>query len=92
MPAARLVSARIAREWRFPDAVCQALTEQVAVRKGAAMSSMGRLLAQVDYLCKVKILAEQGKVSAGDEGLFDGLPADVRACYAEIVKTSAGYH
>jgi len=91
MPAARLVASGIAKEWRFPDGVSQALTEQVAVRKGAAMSDMGRLLAQVEYLCKVKMLAEQGKVSAQDKGLFDGLPAGVQACYAGIVKTSAAY-
>lgn len=88
---ARLVSSGIAREWRFPDAVCQALGEQVAVRRGAAMSPMGRLLAQVEYLCKIKILAEQGKLPANDEQLFDGLPAHMRACYAGIVKTSGTY-
>lgn len=90
-PAARLVASGIAKEWRFPDAVSQALTEQVAVRNGAAMSAMGRLLAQAEYLCKVKILAEQGKVSAQEEGLFDGLPASVQACYPGIVKTSGNY-
>jgi HD-like signal output (HDOD) protein len=89
--AARLVSSGIAREWRFPDAVCQALGEQVAVRGGAPMSAMGRLLAQVEYLCKIKILAEQGRLPANEEELFAGLPAPVRACCADIVKTSATY-
>ncbi|GAB2864485.1 hypothetical protein GCM10027277_36570 [Pseudoduganella ginsengisoli] len=92
IPAARLVSSGIAKEWRFPDAVSQALTEQVAVRKGAATSDMGRLLAQVEYLCKVKILAEQGKVSVKDDaGLLAGLPDCVQASYADIVKTSGSY-
>ena len=90
-PAARLVSSGIAKEWRFPDAVSVALAEQVAVR-GGAMSDMGRLLAQVDYLCKVKILAEQGKVSVKDDAsLLAGLAPAVQACYAGIVKTSGNY-
>lgn len=91
VPAARLVASGIAREWRFPATVSQALSEQVAVRAGTAMSGMGRLLAQAEYLCKVKILAEQGKVSAQDDSLFEGLPATVRACYPDIVKTSTAY-
>lgn len=90
-PAARLVASGIAREWRFPATVSQALSEQVAVRAGTAMSGMGSLLAQVDYLAKVKILAEHGKVAVRDDGLLDGLATAVQECYPYIVKTSSAY-
>jgi HD-like signal output (HDOD) protein len=86
--AARLISSGIAKEWRFPDTVIRALGEQVAARK--EMSAMGRLLAQVDYACKIKILAENGKAD-GKDAWLEGLPEAVLACYPEMVKTSSAY-
>lgn len=84
--AARVVAAGIAREWRFPDAVVQALNEQVTVRRGVVLSAMGRLLGQVDYLCKIKLLAESGQPEAKDDTLFEGLPEYAAECYAGLVK------
>lgn len=83
--AARVVAAGIAREWRFPDAVVQALNEQVTVRRSVTMSAMGRLLGQVDYLCKIKLLAESGQPEAKDATLFEGLPEYAADCYAGLV-------
>jgi HD-like signal output (HDOD) protein len=81
----RTLSVSIAREWKFPDSVVQALGEQGGLRKGAAMSPLGRLLMLVDYLGKVRTLSEQGVLEDGDAGLFAGLPADA-AAYYELLK------
>jgi HD-like signal output (HDOD) protein len=78
----RLLSVSIAREWNFPDSVVQALAQQGGMRKGAAMSPLGRLLMLSDYLGRVRMLAEQGLVEDGDAGLLAGLPRDAEECYA----------
>jgi HD-like signal output (HDOD) protein len=80
----RLLGCSIAREWNFPDSVVQALAEQGGVRKGVAMSPLGRLLMLLDYLGKVRMLVEQGVLEDGDAGLFAGLPGDAGACYAVL--------
>jgi HD-like signal output (HDOD) protein len=77
----RLLGCSIGREWNFPDSVVQALAEQGGMRKGVAMSPLGRLLMLLDYLGKVRMLVEQGLVEDGDAALFAGLPADAAACY-----------
>jgi HD-like signal output (HDOD) protein len=78
----RRLSVSIAREWNFPESVVQALAEQGGLRKGAAMSRLGRLLMLTDYLGKVRMLAEQGLVEDGDAALMAGLPGDAEECYA----------
>ena len=83
----RRLSVNIAREWNFPDSVVQALGEQGGLRKGAAMSPLGRLLMLVDYLGKLRMLAEQGVAEDGDAALMAGLPEDAAECYELLVKT-----
>jgi HD-like signal output (HDOD) protein len=78
----RLLGCSIAREWNFPDSVVQALAEQGGVRKGVAMSPLGRLLMLLDYVGKVRMLVEQGVLEDGDAGLFAGLPGDAGVGYA----------
>jgi HD-like signal output (HDOD) protein len=78
----RLLGCSIGREWNFPDSVVKALAEQGGMRKGVAMSPLGRLLMLLDYLGKVRMLVEQGLVDDGDAALFAGLPGDAGACYA----------
>jgi HD-like signal output (HDOD) protein len=85
----RLLGCSIGREWNFPDSVVQALAEQGGMRKGAAMSPLGRLLILVDYLGKLRMLAEQGLVEDGDAALFAGLPGDAGECYGLLAETRA---
>jgi HD-like signal output (HDOD) protein len=78
----RLLGCSIGREWNFPDSVVKALAEQGGMRKGVAMSPLGRLLMLLDYLGKVRMLAEHGALDDGDAALMAGLPEDAAACYA----------
>jgi HD-like signal output (HDOD) protein len=78
----RLLGCSIGREWNFPDSVVQALAEQGGMRKGAVLSPLGRLLMLLDYLGKVRMLAEQGVVDEADESWFAGLPGGAGECYA----------
>lgn len=82
--ATRALAAGIAREWHFPEPVAQALLEQGGLRKGAAMSPLGRLLKLTDYLGKVRMLVEEGVLEEGDAGLFGGLPDQAAGCYAAL--------
>jgi hypothetical protein len=82
----RALSVSIAREWNFPDSVVQALAEQGGMRKGTAISPLGRLLMLSAYLGKVRMLVEQGVVEDGDASLFAGLPEDAGECYALLAE------
>jgi hypothetical protein len=82
----RALSVSIAREWNFPDSVVQALAEQGGMRKGAALSPLGRLLMLTAYLGKVGMLAEQGVVDGNEPALFEGLPGNAGECYALLAE------
>ena len=84
----RRLCASIAREWKFPDTVAQALLEQGELRRGATVSPLGRLLRMTDYLGKVRMLVELGLLDEADAGLFDGLPPEAEACYAALAETT----
>jgi HD-like signal output (HDOD) protein len=83
----RLLGCSIGREWNFPETVVKALAEQGGTRKGVAMSPLGRLLMLLDYLGKVRMLAEQGLLDDGDGALMAGLSGDAAACYALLAET-----
>ena len=84
----RRLCASIAREWNFPEPVAQALLEQGELRRGVVMSPLGRLLKLADYLGKVRMLVEQGRVDEADDALFAGLPPEAAQCYAELKATA----
>jgi hypothetical protein len=56
------------------------------MRKGTAMSPLGRLLMLSAYLGKVRMLVEQGVVEDGDPALMAGLPEDAAECYALLAE------
>jgi HD-like signal output (HDOD) protein len=78
----RRLSASIAREWNFPEAVVQALAEQGSMRRGAQVSPLGRLLQLTDYLGKLRMLVEQDCLDEADTSLFASLPPNAPECYA----------
>jgi HD-like signal output (HDOD) protein len=80
----RRLCASIAREWHFPEAVVTALLEQGELRKGAAMSPLGRLLKLTDYLGKVRLLVENDLLDESDAGLFAGLAPQAVGCYSAL--------
>ncbi|MES2128580.1 MAG: HDOD domain-containing protein [Pseudomonadota bacterium] len=81
---ARLLSCSIGREWNFPENVTRAIEEQATLFQGKPISPLGRLLAQTDYLSKVRMLVEHGRAKLDDPQLFFGLPDNARACYASL--------
>jgi HD-like signal output (HDOD) protein len=81
---ARTLTCNIGREWNFPPAVIQAISEQGSMRKGALLSPLGQLLALSDYLSKVRILVEQSRLAEGDARLFKGLAPGALACYNDL--------
>jgi hypothetical protein len=82
---ARQLSASIAREWDFPETVVTALLEQGGMRRGAAISPLGRLLKLTGYLGQVRMLVEHGRLPEGDAAPFAGLPAHATRSYAALV-------
>lgn len=81
---ARTLSCSIGKEWSFPETVSVAIREQAGVRKGVAVSTMGRLLSQSDYLSKVRVLSENNVIQGTDPELFKGLSASALACYDQL--------
>jgi HD-like signal output (HDOD) protein len=81
---ARTLGCSIGREWNFPDSVVTAIAEQAGARKGVQISPMGKLLAQSDYLSKMRILSEQALVDNTDSSLFKGLSPSAMACYNSL--------
>jgi HD-like signal output (HDOD) protein len=80
MKSARSLSLNIAREWNFPDSVVKAIGEQGQVRKGVEISPLGQLLAQSDYLSKLRVLIDTGRMSF-DAALLRGLSPETIAVY-----------
>jgi len=80
----RLISAGIAEEWRFPQTIVDAIREQDALKKGAVLSPMGRVLALGDYLSKIKLMAENGRINELEKNLFHDLPLGAMPCYAAL--------
>ncbi|HZX26790.1 MAG TPA: HDOD domain-containing protein [Telluria sp.] len=81
---ARALSCSIGREWNFPEAVTQAISEQGTTAKGASVSPLGRLMALTDYMSKLRVLVEQERIEYDDPKLFSGLPALAPRCYEAV--------
>ena len=84
MRDARALTCSIGREWNFPEAVVQAIAEQAGGRKGTPVSPLGRLLTLSDYLSKMRLLADAGRVPPDDPVLFKALPANVQEVYRSL--------
>ena len=81
---ARTLTTSIGREWNFPETVVVAIAEQAGGRKGVPVSPLGQLLTMTDYLSKLRILAEAGRIDADDPALFKGLAPSALACYRAL--------
>lgn len=81
---ARILTCSIGREWSFPEPVTRAIGEQAAMGKNKTMSALGRLLILSDYLSKVRILVENGRVADNDPALLRGLPPYAQECYQAL--------
>jgi hypothetical protein len=86
---ARQLSATIAREWDFPETVVRALLEQGGMRRGVAISPLGRLLKLTGYLGQVRMLVEHERLDEADPSLFAALPAHATRSYAALTASRA---
>ena len=86
MHSTNQLTCSIAREFDFPASVTQALGEQGNMRSNATLSPLGRLLALGDYLAKVHVLVEHGRLAGDDARLFEGLSAEEMDCYRQLDK------
>jgi HD-like signal output (HDOD) protein len=84
----RQISAAIAEEWKFPPRIVEAIREQDSLKKGAMLSPMGRVLALADYLSKIKLMSEHGKINELQNKLFYDLPLGAMPCYAALAAIS----
>jgi HD-like signal output (HDOD) protein len=80
----RQISAAIAEEWRFSPAIVQAIREQDSLKKNTVLSPMARVLVLGDYLSKVKLMSENGKINELQNNLFYDLPLGAMPCYAAL--------
>ncbi len=80
----RLLARNIGQEWGFPEAVTVAIGDQLGNAKRRQLSPLGRLLTLGDYLSKVKMLVEHGRLSENQADLFKGLPADALLYYQRM--------
>ena len=87
---ARTLSCSIGQEWNFPPSVTCAIGEQASLHDPACMSPLGQLLATGDYVSKLGILIEQGRLSEDDSGWFEGLWPEALSCYHSLDALKAG--
>lgn len=52
------LSARIARQWELPEALCEALDQQVNIRSGDQVNLYGHILYQANLICEVVAAAQ----------------------------------
>ena len=81
---ARILTCNIGAEWSFPESVTLAISEQSGMKKGSAISALGRLMILSGYLSKVRILVEQGRLPENDPTLFAGLAPLAAQCYRAL--------
>jgi len=55
---AALLSERIAREWEFPEVLCEALQQQVKIAAGDKVNLYGHVLYQANLVCEVLAATE----------------------------------
>ena len=78
--SARLLSARIAQLWDFPETVVEAIAR--AGRPDAPV--LARTLALADRLGKLRMLVDAARVPAGDPFVTAGLDAAALACFERL--------
>ncbi|MES2741428.1 MAG: hypothetical protein V4754_10815 [Pseudomonadota bacterium] len=79
-----LLARDIGQEWGFPEAVTMAIGDQLGNAKRRQLSPLGRLLTLGDYLSKVKMLVEHGRLRENASDLFKGVPADALQYYQRM--------
>ena len=87
MRHARQLSINIGRVWGMPEAVLDAIGEQLAYHKQAELTPLGQLLALSDYLSKARQLADHNRLGRLAATLFDALPALARPSFTQLLSS-----
>ncbi|MEN9868633.1 MAG: hypothetical protein RL748_4223 [Pseudomonadota bacterium] len=83
---ARVLSCSIGREWNFPESVSKAIEEQGSVFNTAAMTPLAKVLSLADYVCKLRMLVDNDRLTEGDSRIFKGLPPQALECYQTLAE------
>jgi HD-like signal output (HDOD) protein len=80
---ARILSARIAALWEFPDTVAQAI-EACGSGANRSSSALAQALALGDHLAKLRLLVDAAVLQAGDALVVGGLDPAALACFEKL--------
>jgi len=80
------ISARISEQWQFPQAVSNALREQLATDNVAKMSKLGGIIFLADKLAKTNLLTKNGYLKTFDTDLSGRMPAGMDAAFTDCEK------
>ncbi|MFZ6708388.1 HDOD domain-containing protein [Undibacterium sp. TC9W] len=79
---AHILSYRIAKEWDFPDAVMQALKDQVS--HDGPLQDLGLVLKQAGDISKIRLLVNAAVISDDDEDLRLAADAEMQRCFTAL--------
>ncbi len=80
------ISARISQQWQFPEAVSDALREQLATDDVAKMSKLGAIIFLADKQAKTKLLVKNGYLKTFDTDLTKHMPASMKTVFNDCEK------
>jgi len=81
---ARILSCSIGREWRFPEAITNAIEEQGSVYNDANLSPIGKTLRSGDFLSKLLTLTAHNQLTEANAALVETLSEKELACFEEL--------
>lgn len=75
------ISARICKQWQFPEEVINAISEQATCKNPLAMSKLGQITYLSDKLAKVRSLVSNGYMESHDSDISKLIKGDMRDVY-----------
>lgn len=84
---ARILSCQIGREWDFPATVIAAIDEQGVIAPDVEKSPLGKTLYRADQLSKLRILANNGKMSEDEVKTTFWLTDSDIECFQELASS-----
>lgn len=79
---AHILSYRIAKEWDFPEAVMQALKDQVS--HDGPLQDLGLILKQASDISKIRLLVNAAVINDDDEDLHLAADAEMQRCFTAL--------
>ncbi len=80
------ISARISKQWQFPEAVSNALHEQLTADDPTKMSKLGAIIFLSDKLAKIQLLTRNGYLKTFDTDITKQMPAGMGRVFSDCVQ------